>query len=386
MSTPRPTILIAGGGTGGHVFPGLAVADALQKLAEVDVVFVGTRRGIEQRVVPARGYVLELLDVEPMKGGGVARVLRGALVATRAMADATRLIGRLSPRALLSVGGYAAGPVSLAAAMRGVPMTVFEPNCSVGLTNRMLAPLAKRAYVAWDEAAARFRPSAVRLYGVPLRPGFTPKPYSPRGTARVLVMGGSQGAAALNERLPDAIARVVREVAGVEVLHQAGRDRDGEVRAAYEREGVAQVTVTPFLDDVAREIAGADVVIARAGAVTVAEIAAVGRASILIPFPFAADDHQAKNAAALANAGGALAIRQEAADPVRIAFEISRLLRDDEARVKMADAARARGRVGAAIDVAADLLALAGIPLRGSSFRNGSRDQSGSKTPRSEAN
>ena len=383
MTDKRPTILIAGGGTGGHVFPGLAVADAVQKLADVEVVFVGTRRGVEHRVVPARGYLLELLDVEPMKGGGVARAVRGAFVASAATLRASSLVGRLAPRAVLCVGGYAAGPVSLAAAMRGVPMTVLEPNSVVGLTNRMLAPLAKRAYVAWEEAGSRFRRGAVRVYGVPLRAGFTPRPYTPKGTARVLLMGGSQGAAALNERVPEAIARVLREVPALDVLHQAGRDRDKEVRAAYAREGVERVTVAPFLDDVAREIANADVVIARAGAVTVAEIAAIGRASILVPFPFAADDHQARNAAALASVGGAVAVRQEAADAVRIALELTRLLTNDDARTDMANAARSRGRSSAAFDIAADLLSLAEIPLRTGPSRNGSR---GANTSRSEAN
>jgi UDP-N-acetylglucosamine--N-acetylmuramyl-(pentapeptide) pyrophosphoryl-undecaprenol N-acetylglucosamine transferase len=308
------------------------------------------------------------------------------VVASRATAHALGLVARLAPSAVLSVGGYAAGPVSLAAAARGVPVTVFEPNSTVGLTNRLLAPFTRRAYLAWQSVAPRFRRAAVRMTGVPLRGGFTPRPYAAKGTARVLVMGGSQGAAALNERMPAAMARVLREVPTLDVLHQAGRDRDEDVRAAYGRESVERVSVVPFLDDVAREIAGADVVVARAGAVTVAEIAAVGRAALLVPFPFAADDHQAKNAESLAAAGGAVAVRQEAADSVRIALELSRLLRDDAARTAMADAARAHGRPGAALDVATDLLQLAGIPLRGSSLGNGARGTNGPRTRRSEAN
>jgi UDP-N-acetylglucosamine--N-acetylmuramyl-(pentapeptide) pyrophosphoryl-undecaprenol N-acetylglucosamine transferase len=370
-------ILIAGGGTGGHVFPGLAVADALRALAHVEVTFAGTPRGLEGRLVPPRGYRLELLDVEPMTGGGAARAVRGAFVAAKATAEATRVVRRLAPRAVLSVGGYAAGPISLAAALLGIPVTVFEPNSVVGLTNRMLATVAKRAYVAWAEAGAPFRKSAVRLVGVPLRTGFVPTAYAPSGGARVLVMGGSQGAAALNERMPEALARVAVDVPALEVIHQAGKDRDDAVRAAYAREGFTRVKVVPFLEDVAHEIAMADVVVARAGAGTVAEIAAIGRASLLVPFPHAAADHQAKNAEALARQGGAIAIRQQAADATRITMELTRLLQHGDARVAMADAARAHGKPRAAEDLARDLLELAGIPLGGATPIDGARVTNG---------
>ncbi|HEY8041113.1 MAG TPA: undecaprenyldiphospho-muramoylpentapeptide beta-N-acetylglucosaminyltransferase [Polyangiaceae bacterium] len=367
----RPTILVAGGGTGGHVFPAVAVAEAMQLLADVDVVFCGTARGVEARVVPARGWALELLDVEPMKGGGPARAIRGALVAARATGRAFGLVRRLRPGAVLSVGGYASGPVTLAAALLGVPVAVLEPNSVVGLANRLLAPFARRAYVAWDEAGAKFRARARRSFGVPLRAGFVPRPGATRGTARVLVMGGSQGAAALNERMPEVVARLAH-VPGLDVLHQAGRDRDDPVRAAYSRAKVERVKVVPFVDDVAQAIADADVVVARAGASTLAELTAIGRAAVLVPFPHAADDHQARNAEALARAGGAVCVRQEAADAARLATELERLLVDEPARTAMAEASRARGKPGAAHDVAADLLELAGVALRPRTRTNGS--------------
>ena len=358
----RPTILIAGGGTGGHVFPGLAVADALRVLAEVDVVFAGTPRGLEARLVPERGYPLELLDVEPMKGGGAHRAVRGAFVAARATVRALVIVKRLGPRVVVSVGGYAAGPVALAAAIRRVPLAVIEPNSVAGFANRMLAPFAKRAYVAWDETAKQFAAKA-RVTGVPLREGFVPRVHEPRGSARVLVLGGSQGASALNERVPLAVAVAAKKLPGLEVLHQTGADRVAEVRNAYSRAGVSRITVTPFIVDVASEIARADVVIARAGAVTVAEIAAIGRASILVPFPHAADDHQAKNALALERAGGAVCLRQDIADVTRLGHEIQRLLGDAPLREGMAAAARACGKPDAAERIAADILALAGIVL-----------------------
>jgi len=358
--TGRATILVAGGGTGGHVYPGLAVADALRSIADVDVVFVGTARGLEARVIPQQGYRLELLDVRPMKGGGVARAAKGAVIAARETVRAIALVRRIRPSVVVSVGGYAAGPVSLAAAILGVKIAVLEPNSVAGFANRLLAPFAARAYVAWEETGAKFRKGRARVVGAPLRAGFAPQPYAPRaGNARVLVMGGSQGAQALNERLPAAIARAAASVATIEVVHQAGRERDAAVREAYARENVSHATVTEFIDDVPKEIARADLVVARAGAAT--EIAAIGRASILVPFPHAADDHQARNAESLAGVGGAVSIRQEAADAVRLASEIVRLLMDDVARKKMADAARAHGRPRAAMEIARDLLDLIGI-------------------------
>ncbi|MBS2018931.1 MAG: undecaprenyldiphospho-muramoylpentapeptide beta-N-acetylglucosaminyltransferase [Deltaproteobacteria bacterium] len=361
------TILVAGGGTGGHVFPGLAVAQAIRQLTEhsaVQIVFAGSPRGLENRIVPKYGYDLELLDVEPMKGGGPARAIKGALVAAKAMRHATGIIGRLRPSAVLSVGGYAAGPAALAGVRARVPLAVLEPNSTLGLANRLLAPFAKRAYVAWPETARIFRGDKARVYGVPLRDGFAPRPYTAqKDLRRVLVLGGSQGAQALNERVPSAIARVVKQLGPVQVIHQTGADREEAVRKEYEEARVTTATVVPFLDDVADRIATADVVIARAGANTVAEIAAIGRPSILVPFPHAADDHQAKNGMALAELGGAICIRQEAADEVRLATELSLLLVDAERRASMAQAAREHGRPRAAHDIAKDLLALAGIAV-----------------------
>ncbi len=364
----RPSILIAGGGTGGHVFPAVAVAEALESLADLEVVFCGTERGIESRVIPARGWRLERLVVEPMKGGGPARALRGALIAVWATVHALKLVRTVKPRVVLSVGGYASGPATLAAALLGIPVAVLEPNSVPGLSNRVLAPLAKRAYLAWDEAGPSFRSSTIRSVGMPLRAGFGGRAsYAPGAHARVLVMGGSQGAAVLNERLPEAIALAAARggtARSVEVLHQAGRDRDQAVRDAYARVKFDRATVVPFIDDVAGAIADCDLIVARAGAGTLAEIAAVGRASLLVPFPHAADDHQAKNAEAFATLGAAVCLRQESADVPRLATELRRLLADDSARIGMAAASRARGRPNAARLVAEDLLALAGIPER----------------------
>jgi UDP-N-acetylglucosamine--N-acetylmuramyl-(pentapeptide) pyrophosphoryl-undecaprenol N-acetylglucosamine transferase len=356
------SILIAGGGTGGHVFPGLAVARAVARLADVEIVFAGTPRGLESRVIPEAGYALELLDVEPMKGGGAERAIKGALVAAKATQRAREIIRRLKPAAVLSVGGYAAGPAALAGVSQRVPLAVLEPNSTLGLANRILAPFAKRAYLAWPETARHFRGDKARLFGVPLRPGFSPVPYVvASGPKRILVLGGSQGAVALNEVLPKALARV-RESASFTVLHQAGRDREAVVKAAYG--DMSGVEVVPFLEDIADRIAAADLIIGRSGAGAVAEVAAIGRAGIFVPFPHAADDHQAKNALSLEAVNGGICIRQDAADEVRLSKEIAALLTDDDRRKRMADAAREHGRPHAAEDIAKDLLALAGIGLK----------------------
>lgn len=359
----KPSIVVAGGGTGGHVFPGLAVASALTKLADVDVVFVGSPRGLEKELVPARGFRLELLDVSPMKGGGVTRAVRGALVAARATWHARRLVRELAPAAVLSVGGYAAGPMALASALSGVPLAILEPNGVLGLANRILAPLAKRAYVAWPDVGARIRSRIVHPVGVPLRDGFDASPYRASASARVLVMGGSQGARAINDAMPEVLAAVKKRVPAVEVVHQAGRGNDEALRAKYAAQGV-DADVRPFLDDVAGELRRADVVVARSGAGTVAEIAAVGRAAVFVPFPFAADDHQRTNAEALSRHDAAVCIVQHDATPARLAEAVGGLLEDGARREAMAAAARRMGRPRAAWDVAEDLLHLANISLR----------------------
>jgi UDP-N-acetylglucosamine--N-acetylmuramyl-(pentapeptide) pyrophosphoryl-undecaprenol N-acetylglucosamine transferase len=356
------TVLIAGGGTGGHVFPMIAVGDAVRAAQPgAKVVYAGTARGIEARVIPERGDDLELLDVLPLRGGGLSGFARGLARAAAVLPASRALVKRLRPDVVLSVGGYAAGPVSLAARTLGVPVTLLEPNSVLGLANRLLAPLCRRAYVAFPETARHFRPSVVLDAGVPLRRSFEPAEYQPTaGVTRVLVLGGSQGAAALNAAIPEALALCAGRVAGLEVVHQTGKGRDADVRGAYDRHGLAGVArVVPFLDDVAVQLGRADVVIQRAGASSMAELCAVGRAALLVPFPFAADDHQLYNARSLERAGGGVAIPQAEATPLRIAAEVERLARDPELRTRMARAARERGRPDAARRVADDLLALA---------------------------
>jgi UDP-N-acetylglucosamine--N-acetylmuramyl-(pentapeptide) pyrophosphoryl-undecaprenol N-acetylglucosamine transferase len=357
-------IVIAGGGSGGHVFPGIAIAEAVERGARVDIIFAGTPRGLETRLIPAHGYRLELLDIVPIRGVGPVGALRGMAVAAGAVLHALVLLRRWRPKAVVSVGGYAAGPVAFAASLLGIPVAVVEPNAVAGLANRILGPVAQRAYVAWGDAATTFSPKKTRRFGMPLRKGFAPVPYVPSRCPRVLVLGGSQGAAPLNERLPEALGIVVREHVEVEVVHQAGRARQDAVAVAYRHAGLPKATVVAFLEDVAGELARADIVVARSGAGTVAEIAAIGRPAVLVPLPHAADDHQTANARALEEAGGAVCLRQDQADVLCIARELSSLLGDPERRLRMSRSARAFGRPDAAAEVARDLCELAGIPWR----------------------
>lgn len=356
------TFLLAGGGTGGHVFPLVAVGDALKRLSgDIRVVYVGTSKGLEAKVLPARGDELRLLDILPLRGGGARGFLRGSARAVGVLPEAKRLVDELAPSAVLSIGGYAAGPVALAARLLGIPVALLEPNSVMGLSNLLMAPLVDRAYIAFPETKKWLRSKAISQKGVPLRAAFTPSPYVARpGPVRVLVLGGSLGAVALNDVVPRAIA--ASGIADLEVLHQVGKDpsREASVRALYDELGVGpRAKVTAFIDDMASELGRADLVVGRSGASAVAELCAVGRASILIPFPYATDDHQMKNARSLEKTGAAVALAQSEADVARVAKELAALATDPARRTAMADAARKLGKPDAARSIAEDFLALA---------------------------
>jgi UDP-N-acetylglucosamine--N-acetylmuramyl-(pentapeptide) pyrophosphoryl-undecaprenol N-acetylglucosamine transferase len=353
-------ILIAGGGTGGHVFPMIAVGDAIRRLDEsAEVVYVGTARGIEARVMPERGDTLELMHILPLRGGGVRGFARGSLRAAASLPEARALVRRIAPAVVLSVGGYAAGPVSLAARSLGIPIAILEPNSALGLANRFLSPFARRAYTAFPEVERHLRPSIVVRAGVPLRKSFAPARYEQRGDGapmRVLVLGGSQGAHALNELVPRAIAKV----ATCSVVHQTGPGRDEVVRSLYAGLGIAdRADVVPFIDDMHAALTSADLVIGRAGASSLAELSAIGRPALLIPYPFAADDHQLRNARSFERAGAAVAIAQSEATEERLARELNALAQDGDRRARMAEASRGLGRPNAAQQIAEDLLTIA---------------------------
>jgi UDP-N-acetylglucosamine--N-acetylmuramyl-(pentapeptide) pyrophosphoryl-undecaprenol N-acetylglucosamine transferase len=384
LAAPRSerTLLFAGGGTGGHVFPMVAVANAVKALApDVRLVFAGTARGLEVRVVPMHGFELELLDVLPLRGGGLGGFMRGTVRAFSSLGTARALVKRLKPAAVLSVGGYAAGPVSLAAWASGVPLALLEPNSVMGLANRLLAPLCRRAYTAFEETERHFRRGRVLRAGLPLRAGFMPSPYSPPLTSlRVLVLGGSQGAMALNEVVPRAIAKFGSRLS---VVHQSGPNHANEVQALYAELGVDSARVEAFIDDMPTALARADLVIGRSGAGAVSEICAIGRPSILVPYPYAAGDHQAKNADALVREGAAIRIKDKLASPDTVAKAIGALVSDRTLLTRMAAAARNAGRPDAAHTVARDLLELAGLGVPTSSATNEAPAKSAPSNPRS---
>jgi UDP-N-acetylglucosamine--N-acetylmuramyl-(pentapeptide) pyrophosphoryl-undecaprenol N-acetylglucosamine transferase len=356
------TVLIAGGGTGGHVFPMVAVGDALRvERPRTRVAYVGTARGIEGRVMGARGDELHLLEVLPLRGRGAKGFLLGAGRALAVLPAARRLVRELAADVVFSVGGYAAGPVTLAARSLGIPVTLLEPNAVAGFTNRLLAPWVTRAYVAFPEVRASLRATKVEWTGVPLRRRFSPAPYpEPDRAARVLVVGGSQGALALNQTVPRAVAACRDQGVALQVVHQTGRDKEAEVHELYRELGLADsVEVVPFIEDVAEAIARAEVVVGRAGASSLAELCAVGRPGILIPYPHAADDQQRRNAESLERAGAARCVVQAEASPERLTRELVALAGDPARRRRMAERAAERGRPDAARDVARDLLRLA---------------------------
>jgi UDP-N-acetylglucosamine--N-acetylmuramyl-(pentapeptide) pyrophosphoryl-undecaprenol N-acetylglucosamine transferase len=363
------TVLIAGGGTGGHVYPMLAVGQALRNTgADVDVYYVGTARGIESRVMPEAGEDLELLDVAPLRGAGVSGFLRGGLKALASLKASRDLLKRRRPDVVLSVGGYAGGPIALAARAMGVPLALLEPNSVLGLTNRVLSPFVSRAYVAFGDVDKRFADGVALRSGVPLRAVFEPRPYEPRPDRfSVLVLGGSLGARALNEKLPAAVRVLLDRLPHATVVHQAGRGNGESTTARYRALGLPaeQVRVIEFSDDVASELGAADVVIQRCGASAISEVCMVGRASILVPFPFAADQHQLANARSLERMGAAIALPQAEASTERLSQLLLELADDPARRSTMAANARSSATPEAATTIAVDLLSLAGRRSRG---------------------
>jgi UDP-N-acetylglucosamine--N-acetylmuramyl-(pentapeptide) pyrophosphoryl-undecaprenol N-acetylglucosamine transferase len=349
------SILIAGGGTGGHLYPGIAVArELMARVPDASVTFVGTAAGIEARVVPREGFPLDLIRSGGLKGKSLADRARGASLLPLGLVDASRIVTARRPDLVIGVGGYSSGPVVMIAALRGVPTMLLEQNAVPGLTNRILARFVRAAAVTFDSTAAFFGPKAF-VSGNPVRPEFLAAAGSQKESAvddqtsetRVLVFGGSQGAHAINVAMVEAAAQLAAGGSPVRLTHQTG-ERDVEmVRAAYRQAGL-QADVEPFLYDMGRQLGRADVIVCRAGATTLAEITAAGKAAILIPLPTATDDHQRKNAEALADAGAAdVLLQQDMTGPV-LAERVLTLARDRDRRARMARAARALARPDAA--------------------------------------
>jgi UDP-N-acetylglucosamine--N-acetylmuramyl-(pentapeptide) pyrophosphoryl-undecaprenol N-acetylglucosamine transferase len=348
-------LVIAGGGTGGHLFPGIAVAEALVELEpDAQVLFVGTEKGIETREVPKAGFDLELIEVGGLKRVGAARMAKTMFQLPASVFTSMRILRRFGADAALGVGGYASGPVLLAARLLGIPTAICEQNSVPGFTNRVLSRLVRRVYGTFEGSRARFPGSSFELVGNPLRASFRraaaqPAPEVERGL--VFTFGGSQGARPLNENVPAALGLLRARGHDVRALHQAGKTDVGAVEERYGEAGV-DAEVTSFIDDMVTQYRRADVVVCRAGASSCTELTGLGVPAILVPFPFAAEDHQTLNARDVADVGGAVLLPQSEMTPARLADEIETLLKDRDRRAKMADAARAAGRLDAATVVA----------------------------------
>lgn len=356
-------IVIAGGGTGGHLYPGIAVArEIVAREPDAVVTFAGTARGIEARVVPHEGFALDLLRSGGLKGKSIAHRLRGLTVLPASALDAWQIVSRRRPDLVIGVGGYSSGAVVLTAALRGVPTLVLEQNAVPGLTNRLLARVVRAAAVTYESSLAWFRGKGF-VSGNPVRPGFFRAhqgTHEARAAApvRVLILGGSQGAHAINLAVVAAAPRLAAAGDRIAITHQTGaRDLD-MVRDGYRRAGL-DGRVEAFLHDVEQEMPAADLVLSRAGATTLAEITASGRPSVLIPLPTATDDHQRKNANVLAGAGAAVVMDQQTLTPEALAETVLALAGDSTRRADMGSAARALARPDAARVIVDRALALA---------------------------
>jgi UDP-N-acetylglucosamine--N-acetylmuramyl-(pentapeptide) pyrophosphoryl-undecaprenol N-acetylglucosamine transferase len=332
-------LVIAGGGTGGHLFPGLATArEMTRRRPDAQVLFVTGERRMETRILERSGYRQLSIRVLPLQGRGWAGTLAAVAGLPRSLFQARHLLKRFAPQAALGVGGYASGPVCLAARTLGVPTAIQEQNSYPGLTNRLLCRIVDRVFISFEESRAGFPAGRLVLTGNPVRQEVLrvePRPVDPARPLSVLVVGGSQGARAVNTAVADALVLVKRREADVRVVHQTG-DADYErVLGMYTERGLRGV-VTPFIEDMAGAYARADLVVGRAGASTVTELAALGKPSILIPFPHAANNHQVTNARALADAGGAVLLLQKDLDGPSLADLLIRYAADREPLRRMA--------------------------------------------------
>jgi UDP-N-acetylglucosamine--N-acetylmuramyl-(pentapeptide) pyrophosphoryl-undecaprenol N-acetylglucosamine transferase len=343
--------ILAGGGTGGHVIPALAIAQELQRRHNAECLFIGTARGLENRLVPNAGYPLKLVQVGALNRVSIATRLKTLFDLPRSIFSAAGIINEFQPDVVIGVGGYASGPAMLAAILKHIPRVAFEPNVVPGFANRVVAHFVSAAAVHFKETADYFHNPFVT--GVPVRPAFFQIPLKPYDLASptLLVFGGSQGARAINQAMIRSLPKLKQRVPGLRIIHQTG-ERDYEsVQSGYAQAAVT-ADVQKFIDDMPAFFARADLVLCRSGASTVAEIAAAGKPAVFVPFPMAADDHQRRNAEALERAGAAVVLEETKLDEVWLVDTISALLEDPARLRRMSDAARAMAHPNAANDIA----------------------------------
>jgi UDP-N-acetylglucosamine--N-acetylmuramyl-(pentapeptide) pyrophosphoryl-undecaprenol N-acetylglucosamine transferase len=348
--------ILAGGGTGGHVIPALAIAQQLQKQYKAEILFIGTARGIENRMVPAAGFPLRLVQVGALKNVSVATRLRTFSDLPRSVWESRRIFREFRPDVVIGVGGYASGPGMLAAVLMRIPTLVFEPNFVPGFANRVVARFVSAAAVHFEETGRYFRRCEVT--GVPVREAFFQISGAPTSPT-VLVFGGSQGAHAINQVVMESAGELLSRTPGLRIIHQIGERDFNEVQAAYAKLGGA-VEAHRFIDDMPAAFARASLLICRSGASTVAEVTAAGKPAVFIPFPRAADDHQKRNAEALAKAGAAVMLEQQKLDRETLVANVGSLLSNPSRLREMGEAARKLSHPHAARDIAAMAAKLAG--------------------------
>ncbi|MBW2093897.1 MAG: undecaprenyldiphospho-muramoylpentapeptide beta-N-acetylglucosaminyltransferase [Deltaproteobacteria bacterium] len=351
--------IIAGGGTGGHLFPGIAVAREMEKRFDrTRIIFIVGHRKMEMNILDRYGYEKQSIDVEGLKGRGL---LRGAGVMVRlpkGLYQSARVIKRVSPEVILGVGGYTAGPVCLAGRLLGVPTAIHEQNSYPGLTNRVLARVVNKVLISYNESREYFGAASIVLTGNPVREElFVARENEAKVSSRftILVLGGSQGAQAINTAFVDALLHLRKQGLSPGVIHQTGNLDYERVEQQYRERGL-EGEVMPFIEDMAGAYARADLVVSRAGATTLAEIAALGKASILIPYPYAANQHQDTNARVLEQAGGAIVMKERDMRGEDLAHELGELMGHPERVADMERAALARGRRDAARQIVDQLL------------------------------
>ena len=350
-------VLIAAGGTGGHIYPGIAVAREIMRRDPSSVVrFVGTARGLEGRLMPKAGFELSLIESAGLKNVGLGGKVRGLMLLPKSFLAARRVIRQFNPNIVVGAGGYVSGPVLLTASIMRLPTLVMDSNALPGWTNRVLARFVDKAAVSFADALPYFRGKGV-MTGNPVRQEFFEIPAKPRGGSRnsLLIFGGSQGARAINEAMIAALPHLTSKKNRLRIVHQTGEGEFEKVKQGYEAASWGDnADVRRYIDDMMNEFSNADLVICRAGATTTAELVAAGKAAIMIPFPLAADDHQRKNAEALEAAGAARMILQGDLDGARLANEIAKLISAPDAINEMEIASRKLGRrdaAGATVDL-----------------------------------
>lgn len=348
-------VLIAGGGTGGHLFPGIALAEEVAtRHHKNDVLFVGTTRGLEARVVPQAGFKFEAIPSRGLKGMGPVRLLLGLLMLPLSFFSALRILVRTKPDVVVGVGGYSSGPVVLTAWLLGVPTAVQEQNALPGFTNKVLGKFVDKVFLAFDGAAQFFAARKVHVIGNPIRRKLMEnflRSRAPHDRFTVLVFGGSLGARGINARMIEALDHLGDLKDGLHFVHQTGKNDLEQVKQGYAQKGFS-ADVVEFIDDMSTAYLNSELVVCRAGATTLAELTVCKKASILIPFPFATDDHQTVNAQALVSAGAALCFQEKELTGEKLAAAIRELKAEPGKLAKMEKQAGLLGRPEAAKELA----------------------------------